>query len=43
MNLVFAGKLKAVIGKVFPLAEARAAEDSLEKFEAFGKVVLAIE
>jgi NADPH:quinone reductase-like Zn-dependent oxidoreductase len=43
MNLVFAGKLKAVIGKVFPLAEARQAEESLEKFEAFGKVVLDIE
>lgn len=42
MNLVFAGKLKPVVGKVFPLSDARQAEETLEKFDVFGKVVLAI-
>lgn len=40
MNLVFAGKLKAVVGRVFPLAEARAAQEALQNFDTFGKVVL---
>jgi NADPH:quinone reductase-like Zn-dependent oxidoreductase len=40
MNLLFAGKLQAVIGKVFPLQEARQAQATLENFETFGKVVL---
>lgn len=43
MNLVFQGKLNAVIGKIFPLAEARQAEETLEKFAVFGKVVIDIE
>lgn len=42
MNLLFAGKLHAIIGKVFPLAEARQAQATLENFETFGKVVLEI-
>jgi NADPH:quinone reductase-like Zn-dependent oxidoreductase len=40
MNLVFAGKLKAIVGKIFPLEEAAQAQDSLEAFEAYGKIVL---
>jgi NADPH:quinone reductase-like Zn-dependent oxidoreductase len=40
MALVFGGKLKAVIDRTLPLAEARAAQDILERGENFGKVVL---
>ena len=40
MNLIFAGKLDAVVGKVFPLAEAREAQATLEAFDVIGKVVL---
>lgn len=40
MKLIFAGKLKAIVGKVFPLDEARQAQDTLEQFDTFGKVVL---
>ncbi|MEM9951381.1 MAG: zinc-binding dehydrogenase [Chloroflexota bacterium] len=40
MNLVFAGKLKAVIGQTFALDEARQAQDTLENFDVFGKVVI---
>jgi NADPH:quinone reductase-like Zn-dependent oxidoreductase len=40
MNLIFAGKLKAVVGKVFPLTEARQAQDTLENFDVYGKVVI---
>lgn len=43
MNLVFSGALKPVIGAVFPLEEARKAQDTLAEFEVFGKVVLKIE
>ncbi|MFQ3660572.1 MAG: zinc-binding dehydrogenase [Anaerolineae bacterium] len=43
MNLIFAGKLKAVVGKVFPLEQAREAQATLEAFDVFGKVVLSIE
>lgn len=43
MNLVFAGKLKAIVGKTFPLNEARQAEESLENFDVFGKVVIDLE
>jgi NADPH:quinone reductase-like Zn-dependent oxidoreductase len=43
MNLVFAGKLKAIVGKTFPLHEAAKAQDSLEAFEAYGKIVLELE
>jgi NADPH:quinone reductase-like Zn-dependent oxidoreductase len=42
MNLVFAGRLRAVIGEVFPLEEARQAQQTLEAFSSFGKVVLAL-
>ena len=40
MSLVFEGKLKAVIDRVMPLAEGRAAHELLERGEQFGKVVL---
>ncbi|RMG89892.1 MAG: alcohol dehydrogenase [Chloroflexi bacterium] len=42
MSLLFEGKLKAVIGAVFPLQEARKAQEVLENFQTFGKVVLEI-
>ncbi|HZR32754.1 MAG TPA: zinc-binding dehydrogenase [Terriglobales bacterium] len=37
---VFSGKLKPVVDKVFPLKEARAAHERMEKSEMFGKIVL---
>ena len=37
---VFSGRLKPVLDKTFPLSEARAAHEYLEKSEQFGKVVL---
>jgi NADPH:quinone reductase-like Zn-dependent oxidoreductase len=37
---IFAGRLKSVVDRVFPLAEIRAAHDYLEKSQMFGKVVL---
>ena len=42
MRLVFAGKLKPVLDKTFPLAEARAAQERLERGEQFGKITLEI-
>jgi NADPH:quinone reductase-like Zn-dependent oxidoreductase len=35
-----AGKLKPVVDRVLPLAEARAAHEAMEKREQFGKIVL---
>jgi NADPH:quinone reductase-like Zn-dependent oxidoreductase len=37
---IFSGKLKAVVDKSFPLREAAAAHQRLEKSEQFGKVIL---
>jgi NADPH:quinone reductase-like Zn-dependent oxidoreductase len=37
---VFAGRLKPVIDRTFPLEEARAAHEYLEKSQMFGKIVL---
>jgi NADPH:quinone reductase-like Zn-dependent oxidoreductase len=37
---VFSGKLKPVIDTTFPLKDARAAHERLEKSEMFGKIVL---
>jgi NADPH:quinone reductase len=37
---VFSGKLKPVVDRTFPLREARAAHERLEKSEQFGKIVL---
>lgn len=37
---VFAGRLKPVIDRTFPLQEARAAHEYMEKSQMFGKIVL---
>jgi NADPH:quinone reductase-like Zn-dependent oxidoreductase len=37
---VFSGKLKPVIDRTFPLKDARAAHERMEKSEMFGKIVL---
>jgi NADPH:quinone reductase-like Zn-dependent oxidoreductase len=37
---VFAGRLKPVVDRVFPLSETRAAHEYLEKSQMFGKVVV---
>jgi NADPH:quinone reductase-like Zn-dependent oxidoreductase len=37
---IFAGRLKPVVDRAFPLGEIRAAHEYLEKSEMFGKVVL---
>ena len=42
MRLVAAGRLKPVIDRVFPLAEAAAAHTYLESGQQFGKVVLRV-
>lgn len=39
---VFAGRLKPVVDRVFPLHEIRAAHEYLEKSQMFGKVVLTV-
>ncbi len=41
MQLVCDGKLKAVVDKTFPLCEARAAQEWLEKGKQLGKITLA--
>src|SRR5581483_8983774 len=40
MKHIFAGKIKPVVDKSFPLREAAAAHHRLEKSEQFGKVIL---
>ncbi|HEY6274383.1 MAG TPA: zinc-binding dehydrogenase [Terriglobales bacterium] len=40
MKHVFAGKIKPVVDKSFPLREAPAAHQRLEKSEQFGKIIL---
>jgi NADPH:quinone reductase-like Zn-dependent oxidoreductase len=37
---VFAGRLKAVVDRAFPLSEIRAAHEYLEKSQMFGKVIV---
>ena len=37
---VFAGRLKPVVDRVFPLSELRAAHEHMEKSEMFGKIVV---
>lgn len=39
---VFAGRLKAVVDRTFPLSEIRAAHEYLEKSQMFGKVVMTL-
>jgi NADPH:quinone reductase-like Zn-dependent oxidoreductase len=41
-DLVAAGNARPVVDEVFPLAEARAAHERLERGEQFGKIVLSI-
>jgi NADPH:quinone reductase-like Zn-dependent oxidoreductase len=40
MKHIFAGKIKPVVDRSFPLREAAAAHERLEKSEQFGKVIL---
>jgi NADPH:quinone reductase-like Zn-dependent oxidoreductase len=40
LKLVFSGKLKPVVDRVFPLEEIRAAHEYMEKSQMFGKIVL---
>lgn len=42
LKLVFMGRLKPIVDRVFPLGEARAAHEYLGRGEQFGKVVLGI-
>ena len=42
MDLVFAGRLKPVLDREYPLSEARAAHERLEAGEQLGKITLAI-
>jgi NADPH:quinone reductase-like Zn-dependent oxidoreductase len=42
MELIFAGKLGAVIDRTYPLSEIRVATDRLDRGEQLGKIVLAI-
>ena len=37
---VFAGRLKPVVDRLFPLSELRAAHEYLEKSQMFGKIVV---
>lgn len=43
MDLVFAGKLKPVLDRSFPLSAARSAQEYLEQGEQMGKITLAIQ
>jgi len=43
LSHVFAGRLKPVVDRVFPLQEVRAAHEYLEKSQMFGKVVLSVD
>ena len=43
MKLIFMGRLKPVVDKVYPLQDARKAHEHLEKGEQFGKVVLRVD
>ena len=42
MALIFAGKLKPIIDRVFPLAEIQAAHKYLDNGQVLGKLVLTI-
>lgn len=43
MDLVWQGRLQPVIHAVFPLSEARAAQEALEAEDRFGRIVLRVE
>jgi NADPH:quinone reductase len=40
MKHIFSGRIKPVVDKSFPLRDAAAAHERLEKSEQFGKVIL---
>jgi len=40
LKFVFDGTLQPVVDRVFPLREARAAHEHMEKSQMFGKIVL---
>jgi NADPH:quinone reductase-like Zn-dependent oxidoreductase len=42
MGHVFAGRLKPVVDRVFPLTDLRAAHEYLEKSQMFGKIVVSV-
>jgi NADPH:quinone reductase-like Zn-dependent oxidoreductase len=42
MRLIFAGKLAVPIDRVYPLAEARQAEERMKQGEHFGKILLEV-
>jgi len=42
LNHVFAARLKPVLDRTFPLQEARAAHEYMEKSQMFGKIVLTL-
>jgi NADPH:quinone reductase-like Zn-dependent oxidoreductase len=42
LKMIFSGKLKPVVDRVFPLAEIRSAHEYLEASKMFGKVVLEV-
>ena len=42
MRLVFAGKLAVPVDRVYPLTEARAAEERMKQGEHFGKILLEV-
>ncbi len=42
LSHVFAGRLKLVVDRTFPLQETRAAHEYMEKSEMFGKIVLTL-
>jgi NADPH:quinone reductase-like Zn-dependent oxidoreductase len=42
MRLVFAGRLKPVIDRTYPLSEIRVAHERLEQAQVLGKIVLAV-
>lgn len=43
LRAAFAGRLRPVLDRVYPLAEIRAAHERLERGEQFGKIVLVME
>jgi NADPH:quinone reductase-like Zn-dependent oxidoreductase len=43
MKLIFAGKLAVAVDRVFPLREARAAEERMKAGEHFGKILLEVD
>lgn len=43
LTAINSGKIRPVIDRIFPLAEASAAHRRLEQQEQFGKIILAID